>query len=274
MPVRPVRSIARVAAVLLFALGSPGFAPTAFADLAAERLTWAGVKLVSGDTTVLIDAVGRDLWDGNAPEGLVPVESSTGRTYALVTHPHNDHFDVETLQRVLGPRGYVICHESDAVYIASRGLKVIPARDYEPVERGGLTFTAVPAADGFGDRQVSWIVDDGERRVIHAGDTLWHGGFGRIGRQFGPFDVAFLPVNGVLTDAARGIESPAVMTPSQAVDAALLLRAERVVPIHFGLDNPPYYVEVDEPLATFLDLAAARGISAEHLRPGETFSFD
>jgi hypothetical protein len=45
--------------------------------LSAERLTWAGVKLVSDDTTVFIDAVGTDLWDGEAPEGLVPVTADT-----------------------------------------------------------------------------------------------------------------------------------------------------------------------------------------------------
>ena len=87
-------------------------------DLTIERLTWAGIKLVSGDTTVLVDAVGTDIWGGDAPEGLVPVESDTTRTYALITHSHNDHFDVDTLKQVLGARGYVICHESQAVYAA------------------------------------------------------------------------------------------------------------------------------------------------------------
>ncbi|MFT5138493.1 MAG: hypothetical protein ACI9H8_000323 [Lysobacterales bacterium] len=32
-------------------------------ELSIERLTWAGIKLVSGDTTVFIDAVGTDLWE-------------------------------------------------------------------------------------------------------------------------------------------------------------------------------------------------------------------
>jgi len=88
--------------------------PAAADDLTIERLTWSGIKLVSGNTTVLVDAVGTDLWDGDAPEGLVPVTSDTTRTYALITHTHNDHFDVETLKDILGSRGYVVSHSSQA----------------------------------------------------------------------------------------------------------------------------------------------------------------
>lgn len=241
-------------------------------DLVVERLTWAGVKLTSGDTTVLIDAVGTDLWDGDAPEGLVPVVSETRRTYALVTHGHNDHFDAETLREVLGERGYVVVHEDEAAYVASRGLRVIPAKLYEPVFRGGFIFTAVPAVDGFGDKQVSWIVAAGNKKVLHAGDTLWHGQWENIGRQYGPFDMVFLPINGARVARDPVIESPLVQTPLQAVEAALLLGARSLLPIHYGLNDPPNYVEVDEPLETLLALAAARELHATHLAPGETIT--
>lgn len=238
------------------------------AEWQIERLTWAGIKIVRGETTVLIDAVGTDLWNGSAPEGLVPVDSTTPRTYALVTHMHNDHFSVETLERALGARGYVICHEADAAYVASRGLRVIPAELYQPVFRGGFAFTAVPAEDGLGDNQVSWIVSDGTHRVLHGGDTLWHGQWGNIGRQYGPFDVAFLPINGARVGSAR-IVTPAVQTPLQAVDAAELLGASVVVPIHYGLHDPPNYVEVAKPLETLQALGKERGVTIRHLTPGE-----
>lgn len=97
-------------------------------EFTVERLTRAGVKIVSGNTSLCIDAVGKDLWDGNTPAGLVPVTADAPRRYALITHVHNDHFDVETLKEILGPRGYVICHESVATCVASRGLQVIPAK--------------------------------------------------------------------------------------------------------------------------------------------------
>jgi L-ascorbate metabolism protein UlaG (beta-lactamase superfamily) len=238
-------------------------------ELEVQRLTWAGVKFVAGDTSVFVDAVGSDLWDGKAPEGLVPVTADTGRRYALVTHTHNDHFDVPTLKRVLGERGYVVCHESQAVYIASRGLRVIPAKLYQPVIRGGFSFTAVPAEDGLGAEQVSWVIAKGDQRYLHAGDTLWHGQWATIASQFGPFEAVFLPINGARLAADPAQETPAVMTPAQAVDAALTLRAAHLVPIHYGLNDPPHYVEVDKPLETAIAQAKRRQLSLQHLRPGE-----
>jgi L-ascorbate metabolism protein UlaG (beta-lactamase superfamily) len=243
--------------------------PLCAADFSVERLTWAGVKIVGNDTTIFIDAVGKDIWDGNAPEGLVPVTADTRRRYALVTHTHNDHFDIDTLKAVLGPRGYAIVPESFAAHVASRGLQVIPARMYEPVSRGGFVMTAVPAEDGFGAEQVSWIVAREGKRILHAGDTLWHGGWPLIGEQYGPFDAVFMPINGAQMAREPATESPGVQTPLQAIDAAALLRARVLVPIHFGLNDPPYYIEVEDPLGTLKQHAARRGQAIQHLKPGE-----
>jgi L-ascorbate metabolism protein UlaG (beta-lactamase superfamily) len=237
--------------------------------LTIERLTWAGIKLVAGDTTVFIDTIGTDIWDGKAPGGLVPVEADTARRYALITHAHNDHLDVDTLKRVLGDRGYVIVHESIATYVASRGLKVIPAAMYQPIQRGGFIFTPVPASDGFGAEQVSWIVSKDGKRYLHAGDTLWHGKWQEIGAQYGPFDAVFLPINGARLQSEPMPDTPGTMTPTQAVDAALFLEAKRLVPIHYGLNDPPYYVETANPLENLLRTAARRGVAVVRLLPGE-----
>ena len=240
-------------------------------SLTIERLTWAGLKITSGQTTVLVDAVGKDLWDGNAPEGLVPVTADSKRRYALITHPHNDHLDVETLKTVLGEKGYVISPESHATYLVSRGLKVIPAKLYHPVSGGGFIFTAVPASDGFGDEQVSWVISKGDKKIIHGGDTLWHGKWHIIGQQYGPFDVAFLPINGALTG---GAEVPATLTAAQAVEAALTIKAEVLVPIHYGLNDPPYYVETGKPLEDLKTTAERRQQTIKHLKPGETIELN
>ncbi len=242
--------------------------------LRVERLNWAGVRFVYGTTTVLVDAVGGEFWDNDPPEGLAGVSAETARRYALLTHVHNDHFDAGTLKRVLGDRGTVICHESTAVYVASRGLKVTPVAMYEPVVRGDFTFIAVPAEDGFGDEQVSWIVSVNGKRFFHGGDTLWHGQWQTIGAQYGPFDAAFLPINGARLQSDPMPETPGVLTPVQAVDAGKILRASKIVPIHFGLNDPPAYVEVENPLSTFQTEAARRGMPVEHLLPGEALILD
>lgn len=264
----PYRSRLLLTLLLLMPLAAVADEPAD--ELVVEKLTWAGVKLSDADTTVFIDAIGTDIWDGNAPGGLVPVTSDTRRTYALITHAHNDHFDVATLKDVLGDSGYVICHESIATYVASRGFQVIPAATWEPVRRGGFIFTPVPAEDGFGAEQVSWVISWGDQSYFHAGDTLWHGQWDMIGAQYGPFDAAFLPINGARIQRDPVQETPAVLTPEQAVDAALQLRARTAVPIHYGGESPPAYVEVAEPLETFLKVAERRKLPVQALQPGES----
>ena len=240
-------------------------------ELMVERLTWAGVKIASPKTTVFVDAVGTDLWNGNAPGGLVPVESDTGRTYALITHTHNDHFDEATLKRVLGEKGYVVCHRDIATHIASRGLRVIPADEFVPVSRGGFTFIAVPAEDGFGSPQVSWVVRHNKSgsQYLHAGDTLWHGSWPIISEHYGEFDAVFLPINAPVVGGDPQSEVPAVMGPHQAVDAAVLLKAKTLVPIHYGFTGDAGYVEEVDALGKLEAQAKRRKVKLSILEPGE-----
>lgn len=253
--------------IISFSLNVP---PARSDSVEIQRLTWAGVKLSNENTTVFIDTMATDIWDGAAPEKFVEPEANTPRRYALITHVHNDHFDAEGLHSLLGERGYVICHQPIAAYVASRGFKVIPVALNQSVSRGGFWFTALPASDGFGDAQVSWLVSTGTQKVFHGGDTLWHGEFERIGAQYGPIDIAFLPINGVSVPGPLGAYSPRVMTPQQAVDAAKLLRAKVISPIHFGVTSAPGYVEVEKPLQALRDAVADQHLSVVHLVPGDS----
>jgi len=155
--------------------------------------------------------------------------------------------------------------------VVAAGFKVRTAAPYEPILLGdSFTATAVPAVDGYGDPQVSWVVSGGGRRIIHCGDTLWHGSWWHIGRQLGPFDAAFLPINGARFGWRKPVSDvPAVMTPEQAVAAAVVLGARLLVPIHYGLVGAEGYQEVTQPEAALLKAARQRGMAVEVVRPGE-----
>jgi L-ascorbate metabolism protein UlaG (beta-lactamase superfamily) len=141
---------------------------------------------------------------------------------------------------------------------------------YEPVLLGDFTATPVPATDGYGDAQVSWIVSGGGRRILHCGDTLWHGTWWRIGRQYGPFDAAFLPINGARFEWRKPVSDvPAVLTPEQAVAAAIIVGAKLVVPIHYGVSGAEGYKELPECERLLFAAAQKRGIDVEVVPPGE-----
>ena len=100
----------------------------------------------------------------------------------------------------------------------------------------------MPAVDGFGHPQLSWVVEADGTRIIHAGDTLFHGGWWLIAMRCGPIDVAFLPVNGAVADLPdRQPPSPlmACMDPRQAATAAALMRARARRPDPLRRDPPP-----------------------------------
>jgi L-ascorbate metabolism protein UlaG (beta-lactamase superfamily) len=232
-----------------------------------QRLGWAGIELesASGQTAVidLIEDLGSmKKYVGEAREPLPPAR--TGAALALVTHLHEDHFDARAVARVLAPDGVVLrpphaTGEFLEVAAVQQGEEALAsARVVEPwqsVTVGPFTATALPAVDGFGDPQVSWIVEADGVRVFHGGDTLFHGYWWRIAMRHGPIDAAFLPVNGALCNwPHRQPPSPfgAVMDPAQAAAAAQLLQARVAVPIHYdAIHHPPIYVQVDDPAGAF-----------------------
>lgn len=241
------------------------------AQLKAQRLTWAGVKLQIPSVTLFIDPlINTNVWGDALKQPIVPVESSTTERHVLVTHLHPDHFDVTAVKKILNENSNVFCHIDSAAVVASRGVRVRGAKLWEPILVGDFTITAVPAVDGYDDGQVAWVVAGGGRKIIHCGDTMFHGAYWKIGRQLGPFDAAFLPINGAkFRWRDPQSEVPAVMTPEQAVAAGVVLGAKLVVPIHYGVSGAEGYEEYANAESEFIEIARKRNLPVEVVPPGE-----
>ncbi|RKH36045.1 MBL fold metallo-hydrolase [Corallococcus praedator] len=249
--------------------------PVDSAALRAQRLAWAGVRLQLGRDTLFLDPLlDPAVWGPALKDPLVPLDVTDGGRFVLVTHRHPDHFDRVAVRKVLGDTGTLVCAPDTAAAAAAAGFRVRSAPLYEPVLLNDFTATAVPAADGYGDAQVSWVVSGGGRRIIHCGDTLWHGSWWHIGRQFGPFDAAFLPINGARFGWRKPVSDVhAVLTPEQAVAAAVVLGARLLVPIHYGVAASEDYQEVPDAEALLLAAARKRKVNVELARPGEWLSW-
>jgi L-ascorbate metabolism protein UlaG (beta-lactamase superfamily) len=232
-----------------------------------RRLSWAGVELIHDGIRVLIDPL-NDVarlqgFLGSPHETIIDVGGFAGTTHALVTHRHPDHFDPVTLKRVVGAHGAIFCPLTIADEVGAGGLRARGMETWEKRNINGIVIAAVPAADWRGDDQVSWVIEHDGRRIIHCGDTIWHGQWWNIAREHGPFDWAFLPINGVIA-RYPGLEPsglPATLTPKHACVAARILRAAKLCPIHYGVfNNPPVYAEHPN----LLD-ALARSSDEEHV---------
>jgi L-ascorbate metabolism protein UlaG (beta-lactamase superfamily) len=261
-----------------------------------RRLGWAGVELEADGVTLVIDplqdpaatfvALGEErLREVEMPEVVAPKPGTA--VAGLVSHLHRDHTDATALAEALAPGAVV--HEpawpggEDAenfslaqatTELDQAGLERRTAELWHRVEVGPFAATALPAVDGLGDPQISWLVEAEGARVLHLGDTIFHGYWWRMGRRGGPFDLVLAPINGPAVDFPH-LQPPsplaAAMEPEQAALASELLRARTVVPIHYGgFAVDPWYRPVEEPLPRFTEAAAERPYETQVLEPGET----
>ena len=228
-----------------------------------QKLPWAGVRIESGGTAIAIDPLYHfPAKFGEAREPMRPLSEFGPVEAVFVTHHHDDHFDPKAIAEFYGS-GVPVYLPADGVPLAGEtGLKTLRGVAVgETVAVGSLRVTASWSVDGVGDPQVSWIVSDGNRAILHGGDTLWHGYWWKMARIYGPFDAALLPVNGAVVELPGLTPSgqPISLTPEQAVAAAKVLGAGRLVPIHWRtVHHPPVYrqtPDVAERLA-----AAAKGV--------------
>ncbi len=258
-------------------------------------LGWAGVELAHDDATLVIDplldptalyaAVGDAAADVRWPEVLPPSPGTA--VGALVTHLHRDHADAGALSHALTPGAPVLIpaerpldappppapglaqatHDLDEAGLPLHGMTA-----WQTTELGPFTVTALPAVDGTGEPQVSWAIEAGGERIVHCGDTLFHGSWWHAAAIAGPFDVALLPINGAVVSfpwRRPASPLPAAMTPEQAAVAGRLLRAERIIPMHFdGFDLDPYYRSIPDALERFMSAAEEQGITAAPPRMG------
>jgi N-acyl-phosphatidylethanolamine-hydrolysing phospholipase D len=76
--------------------------------------------------------------------------------------------------------------------------------------------------------------------LYFGGDSGYFSGFAEIGKRFGPFDLALLPIGAY---EPRELLKPVHMNPADAVQAFLDLRGKTMLAIHWGT-----FKQSDEPL--------------------------
>ncbi|HLO11870.1 MAG TPA: MBL fold metallo-hydrolase [Pseudoneobacillus sp.] len=221
------------------------------------KLTWASILIESEGISILVDPLGAPITGQEKPfaaklgEALEPIFTvkKLNRPYCiLVTHTHPDHFDYQSILVAFGPDISIYVPNEATDFVEKLGFhRVIGAEPNDEFFINHIKIAASYSVDGFGTPQVSWIINAGKQTVIHCGDTQWHGYWWRISQKYGPIHAAFLPVNGPILNVF-GLKTqsslPACLTPEEAVEAAKILEADYLIPIHYGIfNNPPHYCE-------------------------------
>jgi L-ascorbate metabolism protein UlaG (beta-lactamase superfamily) len=199
------------------------------------QITWLGhgtfqFKLPSGQVILL------DPWtDGNP---AYPKSHKIDRVDIMcITHGHFDHIhDAVPLAKEFSPE--VIAIYETATWLESKGVKNTHAMNKGGSQQiAGVTFTMTHAVHSCGILDDGKIVYGGEasgyvmrfadhRCLYFAGDTNVFSDMALIEQLYHP-ELVFLPIGDLFT-----------MGPAEAAMACRLLRARKVIPMHFGTFPP------------------------------------
>jgi len=196
------------------------------------------------------------------------------------SHNHTDHLDAETLIPLFSANPSIdfIIPEANRDFICHRlGCEKswpIGLSDTQSVDVKGFKIHGVPAAHNTLDRDeagrckyMGFIVEFGDYRVYHSGDTLWYDGMVDILKPF-DVDVAFLPINGNKPErrVAGNLNAEETARLGKEIGAKL------VIPHHYNMfafntANPQEFVEYAQQYETpFRVLEIGEGIEVAKSR--------
>ena len=153
----------------------------------------------------------------------------------LISHLHHDHLDLATLRRLsAGPM--IVPRGAGRLVSRTTRSEVVEVTPGDVVAVGAARVLVVHA-DHSGRRTLSrasgpalgFVIEAGGRRVYFPGDTDLFDDM----RSFGPLDLALLPIWGWGPNLG-----PGHLTPGRAAEAAAVLGAAAVLPIHWGTFSP------------------------------------
>jgi N-acyl-phosphatidylethanolamine-hydrolysing phospholipase D len=182
---------------------------------------------------------------GIAIEDLPPID------FVMISHNHYDHLDVPTLRKLAkrSPDTIFFVPVGNGKLLRKKGIEQVRELDWgETASIKGATIHCLPTQH-WSKRSLtdtrkalwsSWAVTGPQRRFYFAGDTGYFEGFKEIGEKLGPFDLAAVPIGAYEPNAMMKVSH---MNPEEAVQAAVDIKAERAVAMHFGTFNLS-----DEPL--------------------------
>lgn len=242
-----------------------------------QKLPWAGIRVQEGKTNVVIDPLFHFPSKFNQPhETFYPLNEFGPVDAVLITHHHGDHFDPAAISAYYGDDIPVYFPRETAKLARETSLNNIHEASLDDsFVIGELTMTATFSVDGIGDPQIAWIVEGGGKKLIHCGDTLWHGYWWKIAKTYGPFDAACLPVNAAILEFPGMTPSgqPITLSPEQAISAAKVLGASTLVPIHYvAIHHPPIYTETPNILSRLSAANVNTNLNLAILSAKETLS--
>jgi len=264
-------------------LPSTAFSPS---ELSNDTFVWFGHSTILFKTagiTVLTDPI----FNAASPVPFIvkpfsmtselSVDSLPEVDVVLISHDHYDHLDYKAIQVLDSKVKQFFVPLGVKAHLLRWGIsnaKIIEFDWYDNASVASLELTLTPSRHfsgrGLTNRSRtlwgSWVVKSETLNLFFSGDSGYYEEFKKIGKNHGPFDIAFLE-NG----AYNTFWSQIHMVPEDSVQASIDLQASVFFPIHWGkfdLSLHPWHEPVERALAA----AKKNDVKIATPRIGELFT--
>lgn len=195
----------------------------------------------------------------------------------LITHNHYDHLERASIRSLAKQHTTFVVPLGVGAALRSWGVPAQNIRQLgwgEPFEQNGLKITAQRAEHysnrrGTDKNKTLWngyVIEAGNKKIYVSGDTGYNNRlFKEIGRKHGPFDAAIVEID-AWNEGWPGMH----LFPEQAVQAALDVKAKRLIPAHWGVFNLGLH-RWDESIRAVMKTAKEQNLQADAPIMGERF---
>ncbi|MHB1545463.1 MAG: MBL fold metallo-hydrolase [bacterium] len=154
--------------------------------------------------------------------------------YIFISHEHFDHFSPDDIHKIikdstvlfmnemtndeidgLYDNKIVIIHPGDSIDYKDLHIKGVPAYNINKFREPGKVYHPKE------DKKLGYIITFNGIKIYHTGDTDHIPEMDALASE--KIDLLFIPVSGTY-----------VMTPSEAIEAALKIKADTSIPMHYG----------------------------------------
>lgn len=186
----------------------------------------------------------------------------------IATHPHLDHFDMDSMPRLMAADGTrlfasVNCREIvRRLRMSEENVRYVKPGECHQCGDFGLRFVPCDHGDGAPDA-VGVIVSVGGKRIFEVGDSCLRLDWVDALRREGPFDALIAPINGAYGN----------LNEAECAELANALQPKLTIPCHYGMfashgGNPGRFIEImnrDYPGRRYAILRMGEGVALDEL---------
>lgn len=257
-------------------------------DLKNDSFVWLGhstILMKTQNTTIITDP----LFNRASPlpiggkafeyENKTQIDDLPNIDVVVISHDHYDHLDHKAVQKLdkkvekffvpLGVKAHLMKWGIDKNKIDEKDW-------YEDINYKNINFTLVPSRHfsgrGLTNRDSTlwggWVIKSSSKNIYFTGDSGYFDEFKKIGKNYGPFDIAFIE-NGAYNSGWAHIH----MMPEESIQAGQDAKAKVLFPIHWSKFDLAYH-NWDEPIIRFTNEAEKKNLTIATPLVGQVFTLD